>query len=47
LLSTQAQGVSGIYWAGAHTVGGMGLLEQACSSGEAVGARVMRDLGMV
>ena len=39
-----AQGENGVYFAGAHCVGGMGLLEQACASGEGVAQRVLADL---
>ena len=40
----ELQGVGGFYFAGAHAVPGMGLLEQACQAGEAAAARVLADL---
>ncbi|KAH8097138.1 FAD dependent oxidoreductase [Aureococcus anophagefferens] len=40
----ELQGVGGFYFAGAHAVPGMGLLEQACQAGETAAARVLADL---
>ena len=40
----ELQGVGGFYFAGAHAVPGMGLLEQACQAGEIAAARVLADL---
>jgi len=38
------QGRNGIYFAGAHVVPGMGLLEQACAAGDAASIEVVRSL---
>ena len=38
------QGRNGIYFAGAHVVPGMGLLEQACAAGDAAAVSVVRSL---
>ena len=38
------QGRNGIYFAGAHVVPGMGLLEQACAAGDAAADGVVRSL---
>jgi predicted NAD/FAD-binding protein len=38
------QGRNGIYFAGAHVVPGMGLLEQACAAGDAAALSVVRSL---
>ena len=38
------QGRNGIYFAGAHVVPGMGLLEQACAAGDAAAIGVVRSL---
>ena len=38
------QGRNGIYFAGAHVVPGMGLLEQACAAGDAAADGVIRSL---
>ena len=40
----EEQGVNGFYYAGAYSVGGMGLLEQAAQSGVKVAERIKRDI---